>query len=120
MSAPPPWAPQWSPCGGWGVLAAGEEVDGGDGDRAPHRPDHQGGRRVDAPGESGAEESPYGVVDVLLPVVHQLIGPVPAELVDPAKEDVAADPQHGGGAHDGDAGEQPGHRTDERVTDALR
>ena len=58
-------------------------------------------------------------VDELLEVVDDPVGPVPAELVGADEEDVAADPEHGGGADARQPGEHDRHGSHQEPAGAL-
>ena len=81
------------------------------------KPDHRGCRGVDQPGQ----QAPDGlhVVHVLLAVVDQAVGRVPAEGVGPDEQDVAADPQHRDRADGRQRRQQFGHSGDQSMSDPL-
>ncbi len=52
--------------------------------------------------------------------MHEVVERVPPELVGPDEQNVATDPQHGGGTDDRERREQLGHAVDQRSADLLR
>ncbi len=90
-----------------------------DDDGADDQADDRRRRGVDQPSEHAAGGLDR-VVDGLLPVVNQTVRRVPAEVVGPDEQDVAADPEHRRGADHRQRREQFGHARDQAAADALR
>src|SRR6187402_1816030 len=116
MRAPTRWEADPIPPGQVSLLSTGADLldrrHDGDHHRTHDEADDGRGEGVDAPAERPT-------ADGLLGVVHPVVEGVPAELVDPHEQDVAADPEHRDDADRRQCRQQLGHPGDQAPADGA-